>query len=67
MCSQMEAEPGPPLKAKVRDASRIFVSMRVSDVEHQRVDLAGLVFNRQTSGGGGVAEQLARRRGFRDG
>ena len=60
MCSQMDAEPGPPLKANVSGRlARVLAVERVGDVEHFRFDLAVAALDGQASGGGCVLQQFA--------
>ncbi len=55
----MVAEPGPPLKAKVRGRFAPALSTRVGDVKHSRLSVALIVFDGEETGGGGVGESLA--------
>src|SRR5687768_7148251 len=62
MCSQIEAEPGPPLKAKVvgRRSGSFTPSQRVSRLAEAGYRLASLnVVEDQPADGGGVLEGLA--------
>ena len=60
MCSQIVAEPGPPLKAKVSGRLLgVLAVERVGDEKHLGFDLAVAAFDGEPARGGGVLQRLA--------